>query len=651
MTGDLIAQPSEPLLAPREQEILRSLLDAVIPDNSRLPRPRAEIEERYHLYLALLPESVRSTMTSMLWALEIGAAARYFKPFTRLDQAQQQQYLYWLYDKVYPTHVAIRALLFGLKYAYFSAPTVKSYLGHRLRVETSSEPLPRYMQERMISTRDWTPGEPIEADVVVIGTGAGGAVVAKELAQRGHAVVMLESGRYHGRQHFNGDPLEMTKRMYRGNGMVITVGNSPIVLPLGHTVGGTTAINSGTCYRTPDKVLQHWASDLGLRELGPEQMGGYFERVESMLGVVEAQTKYLGGTARKIAIGAEMLGLKHGPLRRNAADCDGQGLCCHGCPTDAKRSTNVSYVPAALKHGAMLVTEARVDEFLIRGDRVEGVVARGVDATDQPYRLEVRAPIVVVACGSIYTPLLLMRNGLCSTSHQLGRNLTIHPAYNAFALFDEDLGDQLAIPQGYAIEEFKEQGILYEGGTAPIGITAGGLSMIGPRFAEVMSRARGLGNFGFMICDTSRGSVIEGPNGAPLISYYLNRRDVERIRFGLDILARVYFAAGAEAVLPNIFGIQELRGEADLEMLKRVDLQARHLQLTAHHPLGTARMGHHPTTSVVTHEHETHDIRNLYIVDGSVVPTPLGVNPQITIMSMATRAAEKISERLEQLHH
>lgn len=651
MSVDAIMHHPEAELAPREEEILRALFDAVIPENEHLPRPRAEIESRYKVYLALLPESVRSTMTSLLWALELGATARYFKPFTKLDAARQQSYVNWLYDEVFPTHVAIRALLFGLKYAYFSAPTVKSHLGHRLRVQTSNEPLPRYMQERMLSTRDWTPGETLEADVIVIGTGAGGAVVAKELAQKGHAVVMLESGKYHGRQHFNGDPLEMTKRLYRGNGMVITIGNTPIVLPLGHTVGGTTAINSGTCYRTPDKVLDHWARDLGLRELAPERMGGYFERVETMLGVSEASAKYLGGTARRIAIGAEALGLKHAPLRRNAPDCDGQGLCCHGCPTDAKRSTNVSYVPAALKQGAMLVTEARVDEFLIRGDRVEGVVARGIDADGNPYKLEARAPVVVVACGSIYTPLLLMKNGLCNTSHQLGRNLTIHPAYNAFALFDEDLGDHQAIPQGYAIEEFREQGILYEGGTAPIGISAGGISMIGPRFSEIMARSRGLGNFGFMISDTSRGSVIPGPNGAPLISYYLNRRDLERIRFGIDVLVRVYLAAGAETVLPNIFGLHEFRREADLDLLRDYPLEARHLQLTAHHPLGTARMGHHQSTSVVTHEHETHDVRNLYVVDGSVVPSPLGVNPQITIMTLATRAAEKIDERLSRLPH
>ncbi|HEX8951125.1 MAG TPA: GMC family oxidoreductase, partial [Polyangia bacterium] len=500
--------------------------------------------------------------------------------------------------------------------------------------------------ERVTAVADLDSDETLECDVVVVGTGAGGAVVAKELAEQGHAVVLLEEGDYNSRADFNGHAADMQRKLYRDMGATLSVGNAVIPIPLGRTVGGSTAINSGTCYRTPDRVLHDWVHEFGLDELAPELLAPHFARVEAALGVAPAEAKYLGGVARVIARGCDALGYKHQPLRRNAPECDGQGVCCFGCPTDAKRSTNVSYVPMALKAGATLLTGLRVDRVMVDGGRAVGVVASARLPGGERRTVTVRARATVVSCGSLLTPLLLEASGVGTSSGQLGRNLSIHPAVGVMALFDEKLDGGNAIPQGYAIEQFHDEGILFEGAFAPLDLAAASFTMIGPRFVELLESYDRLACFGVMIEDVSRGRVRRGPGGRPLVTYSLVDHDVARLKRAVEILGRVYFAAGARTVIPLLHGFDELRSPADLERLRHAKLRARDFEISAYHPLGTARMGRDPARSVVGADHQVHDTRGCYVVDGSVVPSSPAVNPQVTIMALATRAAGEIGRSL-----
>src|SRR5262249_28313288 len=160
---------------------------------------------------------------------------------------------------------------------------------------------------------------------------------------------------------------------------------------------------------TPDRVLHKWQHELGLNELGPDRLAPYFERVEEVLGVEQAKAELMGGNGRVIARGCEALGFtRHGPLRRNAPACDGQGVCCFACPTDAKRSTNVSYSPLALRAGAEVFSGAKMTRIIVDGGRARGVVA----TTANGHTLTVRARRVVIACGSIMTPIVLAAQGL-----------------------------------------------------------------------------------------------------------------------------------------------------------------------------------------------------------------------------------------------
>jgi hypothetical protein len=278
---------------------------------------------------------------------------------------------------------------------------------------------------------------------------------------------------------------------------------------------------------------------------------------------------------------------------------------------------------------------------------VENGRACGVISQVAGHSLTVRARAVVVACGSLLTPVLLEKNRLANSSGQLGRNLSIHPAAAALARFNEQIDAANAIPQGYAIEEFHDEGLLFEGAFAPLDIGAASFPVLGAPLIDLLEDYQRLACFGFLIEDSSRGRVRAGPSGRPLITYWLNDQDVARIKRGLDLLSQVFFAAGARDVWPMVHGFHRLTNQDELEAFRRARLHARDFELTAYHPLGTARMGVDAHKSVVGPDHQVHDQPGLYIADGSVLPGSPAVNPQVTIMALSHRASEQIARSLE----
>ncbi len=528
----------------------------------------------------------------------------------------------------------------------------------------------------------------LDADVCVVGAGAGGAVAAAELAEGGARVVVLEQGGHHDPDDFTAKPMEMMARLYRDGGQTVTLGAPPIPLLLGGGLGGTTLINSGTCFRTPAHVLERWRREYGL-ELDGGELVPCFERVERALSVAEVTPELAGANAAIARRGAELLGWSHGYLRRNARGCVGSGVCAFGCPTSAKQHTGITYLPRAQAAGATVLTGADVQRIVVEGGRARGVRARltdpgrGARLTDpgggarlmdqgggarlmdpgwearraDPHggaraedgggalergrrsgrsrgggELEVRAPRVVIAAGTIHTPLLLARNGLASASGQLGHNLVLHPATAAFALMDEVVDMARGVPQSFYVDEFAPEGIMFEGVSGPPAYAALSLPLTGARHAAAMANYRHLAQFGLMVSDSSRGSVRlprRGRRGArALIRYDIVERDVAKFRVGLARLEELFRAAGArEVYLPLPPGVTPARA------------RARDLKLLAFHPLGTARADADPARGVLDPDLCVHGVEGLYVADGSVMPSSLGVNPQITIMALATRLA------------
>lgn len=628
-------------LSPSQHRTLVAVAETALPAGRFLPAADGRTVDKVAQFIDRLPGPLQTGLNGLLRGLDAAAWLGHRRPFAKVAADKRFALLESWRTGDPVRRLMLRALVSPLKFAHFDDPALYKQLGCVYDFEkVKGEAKPAYMRERVHAEIDGDLA--VECDVVVIGTGAGGAVVGRELAEAGLAVVFVEEGRYFDRTDFTGRAFPMQQKLYRGGGSTFSVGNTAIPIPLGQTVGGSTTVNSGTCYRTPDRVLAHWRDELGLDELAPDKLGGYFERVEAVLGVERAKRSLLGGNGRVIQRGCDALGFtRHGPLKRNAPACDGQGVCCFGCPTDAKRSTNVSYIPLALKAGAELFPGAKVRRIIVESGKAAGVVA----STRGGHVLTVRARAVVVACGAILTPLLLGAQGLGARSGQLGKNLSIHPATGALAEFDEQILPWAGIPQGYGIEELHEEGILYEGAMVPLEITMNMTQRIGPDLIRLAESFDHVASFGFMVQDSSRGSVRE-VMGQPVIQYWLTEKDVAHIKRGMDVLAQVFFAAGARVVHTGIAGFDTLTSERDLVALRRARIRPWDLDLSAYHPLGTARMGRDPSTSVIGPDHQVHDTEGLYVVDGAAVPSSLGVNPQVTIMALATRAAEKIANSL-----
>jgi len=631
-------------LTPYELELLEAFAGAVLPAGQLLPAAGAEATRRAAALVASLPAAAQTGFGLLLKALDVQALLSHRRRFARLSLSQRVSVLEAL-DAAEATHLPLRALLAPIKLGYFDDRAVFEKLGCRYVVEPPRALEPARWRSQQVDASTLPDGEALECDVVIVGTGAGGAPLAHALAKRGHAVLLLEEGGAFTRQDFTGRAVDMMKKLYRQSGVTVAFGNTAIPIPLGRGVGGTTLINSGTCFRVPAAVLAQWRR-AGLTDFTEAGLGQHYDAVERFLEVAPSSKAALGKPAELIAKGCDALGYSHHALRRNAPGCDGQGLCCFGCPTDAKRSMNVSYVPAALDAGAQLLTGFKVERVLRERGAAVGVT--GV-ATGTLKPLTVRAQVVVLACGALMTPVLMEQSGLGATSGQLGRNLSIHPASAAIGLFDESINSSRTVPQGYAIDAFASEGLYFEGGTTPLDLTAVSLAGFGPSYTALMEQFDRTFGFGFMVKDTSRGRVTAGRDGAPRITYWLNEADRAQLQRAFGVLARVYFAAGAREVRAPVRGHERLQSLADVERLERAAVPARHMDLTAYHPLGTARMGVDPLQSVVDGTHEAHDVTNLFICDGAAVPSSLGVNPQLTIMAMSLRAARFVDQRLERL--
>lgn len=630
---------SEPFeLSGREREIVIAIAAACLPETKFLEGGGEGTLKRLLKFMRGMPRDFLTSFKALLWTVELASLPTRASTFSRLARHDAESFLdAWANGALHVQRSALRAILTPIKYAHFQDPALFAHVGCKFELETVRDEPARWTSQ-VIDGRTHKDACEFEAEVVIVGTGAGGAAAAYELAKRGHAVLLLEEGDYHKRSAFRGRAPDATKLLYREMGLTLAWGNVGIPVFAGRAVGGSTVINSGTCYRVPQRVFARWRDRYGLdySDIAP-----YYDDVEAMLQVAPAKREHLGGVGRVIERGARALGLeRHGPLRRNAPDCDGQGICCFGCPTGAKRSTDVSYVPEALKRGAQLITGARVEGVDVVAGRARGV--HGTLANGRTFKVSAEA--TVIAGGALLTPLLLKRSGI---DHPwLGKNLSIHPATKVLALFNEVVDQSRGIPQGYTIEDLDADGIMLEGGSTPFDVTSMGIPFVGGRYMDIMARFPNLATFGLMVQDHGRGSVREGPGGRLLIRYDLDPRDLARLQRGVVKLCEIYRAAGADRVYPFIAGHHEIRTRGGLAALENARLRPGDLEITAFHPLGTCRVGTDPRTSVLGPDQQAHQVDRLYVMDGSAIPSSLGVNPQLTIMAMSLRASAQLSATL-----
>ncbi len=477
----------------------------------------------------------------------------------------------------------------------------------------------------------------ISADAVIVGSGAGGAMVARTLARAGLDTVVLEEGRRWTVDEFRTrHPIDRYAGLYRGAGATVALGRPAVILPIGRAVGGTTLINSGTCYRPPVAVQQRWRDEFGLGLADPTRLAGYLAEVEQTLQVAPVPLSIMGRNGRLLLDGARALGWQAAPIPRNAPGCDACCQCAIGCPRNAKFGVHLNALPQACAHGARIVSNARVERVLHRAGRACGVRARRPDGT----LFDVLAETVVVAAGATETPGLLRRSEL-GAHPRLGHNLALHPAAPMAGRFDEDVVAWRGVLQSAAVDELHaSHGVLIEATSTPPGMG----SMVYPGYgAELLGwldRADHVATFGAMVADRGVGRVFS-VRGETIIGYNIARDDAAKLMTGLEAMGKLLFAAGAVEVLTGLPGVPAAKSMSELQgALRRASPKSLHL--AAFHPTGTAAAGANTQHCPVDETGRLRGFQGVWVADASILPSCPEVNPQVSIMAMALAVADEI---------
>jgi choline dehydrogenase-like flavoprotein len=487
-------------------------------------------------------------------------------------------------------------------------------------------------------------------EVLVVGSGPGGAVVAKELAERGHDVILLEEGPPVGRREFTQEAGEAMQRLLREGGSRAARGSLAMPTMQAVVLGGGSVINSAICARPPAWIFDKWADRTGT-SLTRAELDPHFARVEAQLGVAPTPDEVQGERNLRFKRGCEALGMSVEPIWRNVRGCKGSGECFTGCRNGAKRSTDVSYVPAALRAGARVYTSVRVERVVADGRIVTGVRGRVVEPFTRKVHGHARfdADLVVLAAGCMATPILLQKSELCGECGWVGRDLRFHPGLAIMAMFPDPIDPWKGATQGYHSLEHLERGLKFEVLWSPPPVLATRMPGMGHAYQEQLLRYDHLAPFD-VICaaDHSSGEVRARPGSLePDIHYHFDQRDVDLMREGLGILSDICWASGAEAVLPGLHGIPEvIRRREDAEVIRTHPLRANDTIAAANHAFCTTRMSPSARLGVVDETGRCHDLDNLYISDTGIFAASSGVNPMLLCMALADRIAEKIHARL-----
>jgi len=600
---------------------------AILPPEAGGPDPErvAGVARRM---VSRMPASSQAGLAAMLLGLEAFALARGGRRFRGLPAERREELLREV------VRLGGSPAIDTVKAIVMLAHGADAYAEEIATVGSRHEPSRPDQALDVVPGGEWP--EVARCDAVVIGSGAGGAFAARALARAGLETVIVEEGeRWTVDRLRSAHPLDRFAGIYRDGGTTMALGNPPIALPLGRAVGGTTVINSGTCYRPPAAVAAAWHGEHGLALANPELLGARVADVEATLGVAPAPMEVLGRNGELSLAGAEALGWQAAPLRRNAPGCRGACQCAIGCPNNAKGGVHLNALPQACEAGARIVSGLRARRVLVEGGRAVGIEARRAGGG----AVRITAPLVVVAAGAIATPPLLRRSGL-DGHPRLGRNLSIHPATGVTANFEEEVIPWRGVMQSVGIEELRErEGILLEATSNPPGMGAISAPGYGTHLQARLDRAPNTALLGAMIADAPSGRVFGAR--APLVSYRLAQEDERRLATAVGAMARVMLAAGAKEVelgggAPAVRSAEEIDGAVD-----RLDV--RRLRLAAFHPSGTAAAGSDPGRHPVDPEGRLRGVEGVWVADGSILPSCPGVNPQISIMALAAGVGEAAS--------
>jgi choline dehydrogenase-like flavoprotein len=415
-------------------------------------------------------------------------------------------------------------------------------------------------------------------------------------------------------------------------------------------LGGGSMVNSAICVRAPAPTLDAWCDEFGLRRTRRTDLDPHYEAVEEFLGIAPTPDEVQGPRNLLFRDACRALGVSSEPIPRNVRACRASGECFTGCRARAKQSMDISYVPSAVRAGARVLTSAQVARVLADRDRARGVEGRFVAPfTGAPsHRFRVDARVVVLAAGCMATPVLLQKSSLANRSGAVGRFLQFHPGVAIMGVFAAPTDPGFGATQGYQSLHFIPQGFKLETLWAPPGVLAVRLPGLGLDLKRNLAYFRRAAVWDAIAsCNRSFGRVRARPGTLdPALGYRLDPRDVAILREALWVLARLFFAAGAERIIPGIHGIpDEIHSLADAEVLRGSSYGASDLTCGGNHAFSSTRMHGDPRQGVVDEDGRAHDLENLFIADTGILPRSPSVNPMLTVMALARRVALSIADR------
>ncbi len=515
---------------------------------------------------------------------------------------------------------------------------------------------------RTLDASQLTQSQTLSADVVIIGSGAGGGTSAEVLAKAGLKVILIEAGPLKTSNDFDMDERKAYKNLYQEHAGRMNKNGSLSILQ-GRCVGGTTVVNWTSSFRTPEQTLAHWQSTYQLEGCSVNDMAPWFEKMEKRLNINPWPVPANENNAI-LSRGADTLGIPWKVIPRNVLGCWNLGFCGTGCPTNAKQSMLVTTIPEALKHGSQLIYNASAEQ-LIFDDKQQKVTAIKVDALDDSHKktgieLTIKATSVVLAAGGINSPALMLRSKAPDPENLVGKRTFLHPVAFSFAKFDEEVNPYYGAPQSVYSDHYQWQSVTgkvgYKLEVPPLhpSLTSALLLGHGPEHVKDM---QSLPNLSAMIAlmrdgfnnESIGGSIELAEDGSPIIDYEINDYLWQGIKDAHLKMAELQFAAGAKAVkLAHIDSLWYSSWSSCKTAIEAFAYISCRPLVGSAHVMGGLAMGEDLSSCVVNSQGRYHYLDNLYVFDGSVFPTSIGANPQLSIYGMACKNASLLAQTLKQ---
>lgn len=498
----------------------------------------------------------------------------------------------------------------------------------------------------------------IEADIAIIGTGAGGGTTAEILSKAGLKVLLIEEGPLKSTNDFKMDERQAYKDLYQENAGRMNKDGSMSILQ-GRCVGGTTVINWTSSFRTPEQTLQYWTDEFKTEGVSKDEMAPWFDKMEKRLNIAPWEFTANENNA-VLSRGADALNIPWKVIPRNVSGCWNLGYCGTGCPTNAKQSMLVTTIPSAMDEGSQLLYSARAERLIIENDKVTGIEVTALDKSYRPtgVKLTVKAPTVVLAAGGINGPAMMLRSNVPDPKGLVGKRTFFHPTIFSFAEFDKEINPYYGAPQSIYSDHFQwetvDGPVGYKLEVPPLhpGLTSVLLIGHGESHFEDISKLPNMNGMIALLRDgfneESQGGSIElADDGSAIIDYPITDYLWEGVKRTHLTMAELQFAAGAKAVKPaHVDAKFETSWEASKAAINNLSYEASRALVGSAHVMGGLPMGEDLDRCLVDSHGKYHYLDNLYVIDGSIFPTSIGANPQLSIYGMSCRLATGLAEKL-----